>query len=436
MIVVAASEMAQLADTLRTFSAELGDLETWRATEQMRAALTQVRRQHRRRYCVDRGSEQERIYAAVSRYLLTGQVASAAELMRVCAGAGWLDERGQGVLADRLLRRRLFDMAATVRGRRSRYKAFRGLLQSYWAFPRYVGSTSPEAIAGWRELRQWLDERYGMMVRHTAHQPMWFRILGAHRHLLSETPCAPYAKALLRGNFDELQRAMEVLFIPSDSWLKLDAVLAQIAEAAARPDRAFRAMLPLLTKLACGEADLHLPAPVSQRALGLLVRRYALQEAIESDQALFQQVVRRIGEPNRDRAVWDAMVVDAAGAPCALTRQMVSDWLKDTRLKEFFREAVQGIARYDFWSLFAVLMDEVDVLPTYLPDGSALRVKAGELGIIIPYALDEMVSVCAWRDIVVGGRAAKLRARFSQYDVESGKRVMRSLLGIQGDTGG
>ena len=444
MVAAASVDAADnLARRLRPFSADLGAAKEWCAIGAMASVLQHVRRRHLRQRKRRQGDERERVLAVVSRYLLTGQVSSLTELMRLCAGSGWLNGSGsghgeaRGVLTDRVLRRRLFDLAATVRGRRSRQKAFRGLLQAYCAFPLHEDATPPEAIAGWYELRAWLRERFAAMSRHRTAQPVWFRMLETHRHLLDDHPCAPYAKALLRGNLEDLQRAVDALFIPSDSWLRVEAVMAQITEAASRPDRAFRAMLPALIQLATGQEALRLPARASKRALGMLVRRYAMQEDVESETVavpgveLFELAIARIGEPNRDRAAWDELVVDTQGNPCSLTREMVSAWMKDTRITRFFAGAVRGGDRAAFWLLFAVLMDEVDVWH----EESALRVKSGELGVVVPRELDAPVSVFAWRDLQMRGMQAKVVARIGQHDIEAGKRVMRSLLGIQGDTG-
>lgn len=398
--------LAALDEGLQSFRDGLAATPEWDERHQMTAALALIRAHHRGEA---RSVARERIMAAVEDYLLSGEVSSQEELFHLCLGAGWLDVDGKGILAERELRRNLFALAETVTGRAKRLRTFRHLLYAYWSFPLHAAATPQAAIEGWQELRTWLKERHAAFSRHPARKPGWFNALAPHLHLLEEHPCAPYAAALLRGNFDQLQRAIDALRIPTDAWLKVEAVLAQIDAAAHWPDEAFREALADLLKLATGDGGIEVPGGLTQRAIARLVARYARQKNDEAHEGLFLLALEKIGNPWRQRAAWDALVRDEGGNPCSLSREMVNVWLKDRLIGAFFGDGGQAQARSGLWQRYSVFIQEISLAsPWREAPGQALVLRMGDFLVIVPKHRDQPIEAFPWQAFVSGGGARLL----------------------------
>lgn len=431
--------LADLALRLQAFREGIAASDGWCAAPAMADALAMIQGRHRRAApTVNRG----RILNLVASYLNTGRVSRPADLFELCLGAGWLDGAGCGILANPPLLRRLLDLAETATGRFKRLRAFRNLLHAYWSFPLHDDATPPQAIAGWRELRDWLGSRYAAIARHPARKPTWFRVLAPHRHLLEEYPCARYAAALRRGDLDELQHAMDCLFIPAESWLKTEAVMAQIAAATRSDDADFRAQLPAALRLATGAAGIQVTAGVTRRAVAQLVARYARQSRIDAHEELFALAVERIGNPWRRQTAWDADVRDAGGAPCALSRAMVDAWLKDRIIAGFFADSDEAAARSAFWQRYAVFMAALAVA-----EKRALLARLGNLLVVIPHDRAEPAAAYPWPALARYGGARlfdadavdgamlqsvlgkrKPATHLSQLDPAAGESALRGLL--------
>lgn len=393
--------LTALDEGLQTFRNGLSFTPEWAAASPMTAALALIRARHSGE---ERHVERERVAEIVAEYLLTGVVFRQEDVFTLCIGAGGLDADGKGILGDRELRERLFTLAETVRGRARRLRAFRNLLHAYWTFPLHDDATPQAAIDGWKFLRGWLKERYATFNRHPARKPTWFTALGPHLHLLEENPCAPYATALLHGDFDELQRAIDCLLIPTGSWLKTEAVMARINAVVDLADAEFLAVLPDLLKLAMGEAGVEVPESVAQRAVARLVVRYAGLQHYEPHPALFRLAVARLGSPWRGRAAWDALVCDGDGGPSSLAREMVGDWLKDRLIGEFFGDAGQPRSRAELWQKYAVFIQELALAAPW-PDaqGQALLLRMADFLVVVPKYRDQPIEAHSWQVFYAAG---------------------------------
>lgn len=393
--------LAALDDGLRFFREGFAPTPAWCEQQKMTDRLASIRSRHTGgEHSVDR----DRIMAAVNDYLLTGIVSRQEDVFSLCMGARWLDADGKGILADQALRGKLFTLAETLTGRTQRLKAFRNLLYAYWSFPLYDDTTPEAAIAGWKELRAWLKERYAVFSRHPARKPTWFNALAPYLHLLEENPCAPYADALLHGNMDALQRAIESLFIPAASWLKTEAVMTQIDAAARQSDEIFLKRLPDLLKMATGNAAIPVPGRVTQRAIARLVMRYAAQKQDEPHEDLFMLAVERIGNPWRQRSAWDALVCDEDGNPSSLSREMVNTWLKDRLIGAFFEDGGQEKSRSELWQRYSVFMQEISLASPWIDaQGQALVLRMGGFLTIVPKARNRPIEAYPWQAFFFDG---------------------------------
>ena len=435
------SAVAELAKRLQSFRDGIAVSPQWQAGSAMADTLATLRSRHRRKV---RPVERARVTAAVTRYLASGQVERPEQVFDLCFGAAWLDAAGHGILADRQLRRQLFALAETAKGRARRLKAFRGLLFAYWMFP--LHDAPPSAIEGWQELRDWLKRRYAEIGRHPARKPTWFKALAPHLHLLEENPCARYATALVSvkvasathdaplsprgrgaggeggaaqlsssgaaaamtvsGGLDELQHAIDCLFIPAGSWLKTEAVMAQIALASQWPDAAFRERLDALIALATGAAGIRLTAAVTRRAVAGLVMRYARQREQAPHEPLFALALQCIGNPWRQRAAWEAELRDENGNACALSREMVGAWLKDRTIEAFFQDRGQPAARSDFWLPYSVFMQAIALAsPWRGAEEQALLLHMGEALVVVPQDAEQPLEAYPWKALLAHGGA-------------------------------
>lgn len=401
------SDLDALDEGLQGFRNGLALTPAWGGQRPMSEALALIRARHGG---AARTLDRESIRATVNDYLLSGAVQRRDDVFTLGIGAGWVDEDGKGILANRELRERLFTLAETVTGRPRRLRAFRNLLHAYWTFPLHNDATPPAAIAGWKALRDWLKERHAAFSRHPARKPTWFNALTPHLHLIEDHPCAPYAEALLRdGNLDELQRAIDSLLIPSDSWLKTEAVMAQIDAAVTWPDADFRGVLPALLNLVTGQAGIEVPAGVAQRAIARLVVRYAAQQSDEPHEALFLLAIERIGNPWRQRAAWDALVCDEAGNPSSLAREMVNVWLKDRLIGEFFQDGGQKKSRSDLWQRYSVFVQALSLAAPWVEaHGQALLLRIGEFLVVVPKNRTQPLEAYPWQVCFPGGSARLL----------------------------
>lgn len=396
--------IAALADGLHRFRAGLSPTPEWCDPHPMSDALALLRARHQGGA---RTVERERIMAVVNDYLLSGEVLRQEDVFNLCIGAGWLDADGKGILAERALRGKLLTLAETLTGRVKRLRAFRNLLYAYWSFPLHDAATPQSAIAGWQELRDWLKQRYAAFSRHPARKPSWFNALAPYLHLLEENPCAPYAAALLRGDLGELQRAIECLLIPTASWLKSEAVMAQVEAAAQRLDEDFLKLLPDVLKLATGKAGFEVAANLAQRAIAKLVGRYAAQQHYEPHEGLFLLALEKIGNPWRERSAWDALVCDAGGNPCSLSREMVNVWLKDRLIGAFFADGGQERSRSELWQRYSVFMQEISLASPWIDaQGRALLMRMGDFLVIVPQNRNRLIEAYPWQ--VFAADAAKL----------------------------
>jgi hypothetical protein len=419
------SALTRLAGAIQTFRNGIALDEGWIDRQGMTETLARVRQRHPPPG-VARIRQRDRVLARVTAYRHSGQVARPDEVFVLCRGAAWLDAQGQGILSDPALREKLLLLAATLTGRKLRLKAFRHLLFAYWSFPLYDATTPPEAVAGWQALRAWLRTRLAEIAGHPAQKPVWFQALAAHRHLLDDAPCAPFANALLNGRLDELQGAIDTLSIPVDSWVRQAAILAQVDAACARPDASFLALLPGLIDLAGltpGETAVRITDPLARRILGRLLVRCSRLGEHAPQETLFRLAIDRIGNPWRQQPQWEVDVCRDDGNPCSTSREMVAGWLKDQVISGFFASGDRAAPRRELWQRYSVFMQ---ALTRALPWGGrrdpALLASMGRFLVKVPQDVTATIEIYPWQMFVMRGGAKLL-----ENDTADGMAVQRVL---------
>jgi EH_Signature domain len=285
---------------------------------------------HRPLTAIDRPS----VSQAMQRYRTSRELGGPADIKYVCIGAveeffGWR------LLEDAELLAKLLQQAQAAPGQ-WRLKYFACLLRGYWSFPRNQENTRSASQKGWITLREWLDEQQRDLGRSATYTPRWFKTLTRHSNLLTNQPCIRYGQELLAGVSSSLNEALTILAVPSDSWLREEAVYAQMQAGTNLHDEGFQSCIARLANVASGKTDFKLAKGISIRCLALLVTRYAACVNKPENIALRDAAIAFIGNPWLHRAAWDSCVVDQSGEPDDNAREMVNGWLKVRLIKDFF----------------------------------------------------------------------------------------------------
>jgi hypothetical protein len=332
---------------------------SWTDPAAMARALAQIQREHG-----GAGIEADprSITAAITAFRRNGTVHGGRDLKYICLGVGLIDQ-GWCVLAEPQLRREVARLVERQTEWRRRIYCLRALLSSYWTFPLYDRSVSDAAKEGWRELRDWLRSERAKIARSIEPKPLWFAGLIRHSELLSSQPCDKFGKALLVGDFSELNEAMETLAIPNESWVLSEAILAQMKATAGLSDEDFKTILPQLVPIAMGTGGVEIGEALRIRCVAQLASRYAKCKDRAEHIALRDAAVSTIGNPWLRRTNWDAWVVDGRGKPDDQAREMVNGWLKRRLIADFFvLLTVEGAGdprRLNYWLGFEPAIDDM-----------------------------------------------------------------------------
>ncbi|WP_165794518.1 EH signature domain-containing protein [Kinneretia aquatilis] len=291
--------------------------------------------------------------AALARFYESQTLNNFTELKYVCYGVTVPIGKHQVRLIDR---RPLFSQVlSAVEELEAQPKQFRrcyqGLLSAYFGFSDSSSGEEEDAGPGnWRRLRGFLGTKFDGVrkgARQRGEPPAWLELLGQHRNLLGEDPCAPYAGALANGDTSGLRAVCEGLGIPSSSWVWDDALMAYVRLVCSGSDTAYKRGLPGVLDLVNDRIELRLPQRLATRATALTVARYSKCEDKPEHGGLRDTALEKVGNPWLARSAWDAEVRDEAA------RHMVEGWLKRRLITDFFELLAQDggadLRRLKYW---------------------------------------------------------------------------------------
>ncbi|MBF0192555.1 MAG: hypothetical protein HQL99_15670 [Magnetococcales bacterium] len=308
-------------------------------------------------------ADQPTILAAMKKFQATGNIPTFRDLKYVCLGA-CMPIQGQGVvpIADPKLRAQLLDRVETVANERRLRICFLALLQSFWSFPASRFSSEPEFTA-FRSLGEWL-QRTRLEVEKAAKRKLWWMTpLADHSNLLGSNPCQKYATSLLSGDTSLLDEAHRLLAIPENSWVKQEALMAQIRAATRLKDSDFLNHLDALIHVVSGKTPMYISPELQKRCVALLVSRYVRGNNLNEHMTLRDAAVSVIGNPWLLRKEWDAYVVDEQGEPDHQAREMVNGWLKRRLITDFFdllsADGIGDRRRLDYWIRFEPFISDM-----------------------------------------------------------------------------
>jgi len=286
---------------------------------------------------------------AIKKFETKGDTDTFTELKYVCYGA----ETPVGPQNYRLIEdKETFELllkAVEKRNSKQLRRCFQGLLSSYFRFDPKEAANQ-RGSENWVQLKGFLKKKLSPIYQSSKERgviPDWLTTLYEHKNLLDENPCKRYADSLTRGSTQELQEVCEGLGIESSSWVWNEAFLAYVQTVCAMRDAPFVDHLNGVLELVNGKGQIHLPEAMAIEATAHCVIRYSKSANTTEHPYLRDTCVRRIGNPMLEQTKWDAFV-DHEPA-----RQMVTSWLKQQLIKDFFellaQDGAADIRRLNYW---------------------------------------------------------------------------------------
>lgn len=279
-------------------------------------------------------------------------------LKYACLGAGLIDDKSRSsLLSVETTRNALLQIASDNESSRRNLRCFQYLLRAYWSYP--IDDPSAENVQGFETLRDWLSKQFKVLnKKEDIPKSKWFPTIESHSNLLTKTPCAKYASEMLSGDLAKFNGVVEALSIPSNSWLMVEAIIAQLEHASGWSDDNFKKSLVNLIKLAMGEGGLRTSKGIQQNAMGILLSRYARCKERPESIALRDAALSLFGHPGVKRLEWETHVV-FNNRPDEDARQMVWSWLKQRLIRDFFENGSGDERRRAYWLRFEPLIDDM-----------------------------------------------------------------------------
>jgi hypothetical protein len=229
-------------------------------------------------------------------------------------------------------------------------RCYQGLLTSYFRYDIHHPKTPTEGKQNWIALRQYLAGRLPAISTGDVN-PEWVTCALSNREVLSDTPCASYAKELLKGEGGRLRLVRSAFLIDDASWFLRELIVAQVVAATNEGDDAFRGLVSRLLALIKPNLVLR------DRGLGLILDRYAALSNPAVNESLRNCAIEWWGNPwlPSNKMRWGSVTVAA--------RQMVANWLKAEFVESFFtllaEEGTADRRRLEFWKRYVKSMDKV-----------------------------------------------------------------------------
>lgn len=295
----------------------------------------------------------ERQMEAVQKFWDTKQIIEYRDAYFVCWGLCLPHVQGEACVLDDSER---FDIVLSSLAEWKLYprafrRCYRGLVSCYFTYGSDGHAMSDEGRANWQALRSYLY-KHNELIRDKEVNPAWVDVATRNPQLFQSNPCAPYAEALLCGNWQDVRYICETLGISQTSWFQRELILSQIKAAAQMEDDAFGEYLPTLLE------QLQTHHVLRDRGLALLLNRYVQVSCHPLHKDLRDRAVEWWGNPwlPSNKMRWSG-VEEAA-------RVMVADWLKGEFIEAFFAKMADDHMgderRMRFWKRYLKSMDHVE----------------------------------------------------------------------------
>lgn len=226
---------------------------------------------------------------------------------------------------------------------------YRGLLQGYFSYDAR-SKNSIEGLRSWEELRTFLERRADV-IKKTKSNPDWVQAISEHKNLLTTNPCQPYGFAALNGDRQAFNDIRHRLNVANNSWLIRQMVAAQLDAAVVLSDREFKAKVNVLLEL-LNEHPLLIDI-----GLVKILNRYA------------ECADKKLHEGLRDFSVsywknpWLTSNAARWGSVCAAAKNMISAWLKERLIDQFFsllaEDGANDTRRVKFWRRYIDVIEDM-----------------------------------------------------------------------------
>ncbi|WP_338845275.1 EH signature domain-containing protein [Massilia sp. W12] len=256
------------------------------------------------------------------------------------------------IMEDRSRLQGLLDGVDQWRAEPRQYRrCYLGLSKGYFTYDGPSQAADSAALRNWRLLRDYL-QRNNPRIQCATHNPAWVEYAQQHRHVFSDTPCAPYVETLLRGDTSIIEALCQQLHINQASWFLRELVLAQVEGATRLSNAQFLPLLPRLLDL------LRKNEVLRDRGMIALLDRYAEIEQSPLHQDLRDCAIAWWGNP------WLPSNKTRWGGVQAAAREMVASWLKLEFIETFFTKlAEDGLSdarRMNFWKRYVNAIDHIE----------------------------------------------------------------------------
>lgn len=256
------------------------------------------------------------------------------------------------IMEDRTRLEGLLDGVDQWRAEPRKYRrCYLGLSKGYFTYDGPSQAADSAGLRNWRLLRDYL-QRNNPRIQSIEHNPAWVEYAQQHRHLFSDTPCAPYVETLLRGDTGVIEALCHQLGINQASWFLRELVLAQVEGATRLRNAQFLSLLPRLLDLLSKNEVLR------DRGMIALLDRYAEIEQCPLHPGLRDYAIAWWGNP------WLPSNKTRWGGVQTAALEMVASWLKLEFIETFFtklaEDGMSDARRMNFWKRYVNAIDHIE----------------------------------------------------------------------------
>lgn len=226
-------------------------------------------------------------------------------------------------------------------------RCFQGLMSAYFSYepgiPNPAAGPYHNRDVGWKNrhiLREFLERRQSC-IRETEFNPDWVNAITDHQGIFSINPSHAYVSAALQDDFTAFNNVCERLNIGKSSWFARALVYEQLDKIIEKPDTEFKQHINISINL------LNRHRWSVNKGLTKIINRYAVSEKTESNSCLRDFSISQWKNPwlTEQAQGWRPVSTEA--------RKMVSVWIKQHLIRQFFWMLAQGtpfdVRRAEFW---------------------------------------------------------------------------------------
>jgi len=339
-----------LATSLRSDLRVLAeDMQHWGDLPAMERALAQIRKKHKSASAIPSHEDSR---STIERFVTQGHVTDR-KALRILSYGLCLDvlNNAWSIIASPVHLELTLGNIHTVTAKQ-RLGLLLGLCHSYLSFPKYA-QPSDAALTGWDVLREFLGDQVSALNETLRRRPRWFECLRANLQVFGPSPGELFGAQIASGDEERFREFVSFLSVPGNSWLIQDVLLGHVRAVCNLDDQMFLKRLEPMLSLFSAASSARPSEQVSRRGIGMLLHRYAqIANPIEHDE-LRDLALSLIGNPWLRSQFWAHDVLRPDGSPSHEAQAMVTSWLKQRLIRDFFEVLASDRAaeprRLSYW---------------------------------------------------------------------------------------